>query len=110
MRAGLMLIGSGVVISALGHVVVLGVGLIFAGANPFDNAPVEAIAVDIVSADEIDGASATMPTAPTIPDYSADIGSAPSSSGQAAHPPSAQSSTTRPVVGHPVGERRASRR
>jgi hypothetical protein len=94
MRAGSMLIRSGVVISALGHVVVLGVGFIFAGANPFDDVPVEAIAVDIVSPDEIDGTSAAAPTTPVTPDdgFSADSGSAPASSGQAAHPPNAQSS------------------
>jgi hypothetical protein len=33
---------------------ILTVGLIFAGANPFDSAPVDAITVDIVSPDEVE--------------------------------------------------------
>jgi hypothetical protein len=44
---------SGFSISCVGHVVVLTVGLIFAGANPFDSAPADSIMVDLVSPDEI---------------------------------------------------------
>jgi len=44
-----LLLRSGAAISVAGHVTVLALGLIFAGANPFDSAPAEAIMVDIVT-------------------------------------------------------------
>jgi hypothetical protein len=44
---------SGFTISCIGHVAVLVLGLIFAGANPFDTTPADSITVDIVSADDI---------------------------------------------------------
>lgn len=44
---------SGFAISCVGHVVALTLGLIFAGANPFDSAPADSITVDLVSPDEI---------------------------------------------------------
>jgi hypothetical protein len=48
-----LLLRSGLVISCIGHVAVLTLGLIFAGANPFAPAPVDVITVDLVSPDEI---------------------------------------------------------
>ena len=49
--------GSGFAISCIGHMAILAMGFIFAGANPFDSAPVEAITVDIVSPDEVETGS-----------------------------------------------------
>jgi hypothetical protein len=74
-----LLMHLGFAISLIGHAAVLSLALIFAGANPFDAAPTEAIAVDIVTADEIKPpteASARLPEAtsaveaasPTAPD------------------------------------------
>jgi hypothetical protein len=54
----LLLLGSGFAISCIGHMAILTSALIFAGANPFDVAPTEAITVDIVSPDEIETNSA----------------------------------------------------
>jgi hypothetical protein len=48
-------------VSVVGHVAVLGLGLVFAGANPFDTIPAEAIAVDIVSPDDISGPDSSVP-------------------------------------------------
>lgn len=56
---------SGFAISCIGHMVILTIGLIFAGANPFDSVPVDAITVEIVSPNEV-GAGADNPgIAPT---------------------------------------------
>jgi hypothetical protein len=46
---------SGFAISGIGHMAILALGLIFAGANPFDSAPVDAITVEIVSPNEVEG-------------------------------------------------------
>ena len=61
---------SGLAISVFGHVVVLGAGLVFAGARPFDFEPVAAIAVDIVSPADLDSAEAavTPPATPPAPE------------------------------------------
>jgi hypothetical protein len=58
-----LLMRSGAAISVIGHVGVLTLGLIFAGANPFDPVPAEAIMVDIVSPGEI-GEAAGAPVPP----------------------------------------------
>ncbi len=58
----------GVVISVIGHIAALLLGLLFAGANPFESRPAEAIAVDIVTPDEapqFGGDPGTM-TAPAV--------------------------------------------
>jgi hypothetical protein len=70
---------SGLAISVIGHLVVFGAGLIFAGARPFDLVPAEAIAVDIVSQNDIDlaAAAATPPATPPAPDNSYFIGTGP---------------------------------
>jgi hypothetical protein len=65
LKTGTVLMRSGLGISIIGHVVVLGAGLVFAGARPFDLVPVAAIAVDIVSPNDIDIAAA--PTPPEAP-------------------------------------------
>jgi len=49
-----LLIGSGLAISCIGHMAALTLGFVFAGANPFDSAPVDAITVDIVSPSEVE--------------------------------------------------------
>jgi outer membrane biosynthesis protein TonB len=54
---------SGLAISVIGHVTILTLGLLFAGANPFDSVPAEAITVDIVSPNEVD----TGPAEPGAP-------------------------------------------
>jgi len=60
-----LFIGSGFVISCVGHMAILTLGLIFAGANPFDSAPTAAITVDIVSPDEVETSPGTAAAAPT---------------------------------------------
>jgi hypothetical protein len=70
---------SGFAISCIGHMAILTLGLIFAGANPFDVAPTTAITVDIVSPDEVETSSAkpaataedTAQTAPSVEPTSA---------------------------------------
>jgi hypothetical protein len=46
---------SGLAISGIGHLAFVLLAVFFAGANPFDAAPVEAVTVDIVSAEDIPG-------------------------------------------------------
>jgi hypothetical protein len=58
--------GSGFAISGIGHMAILALGLIFAGANPFDVAPTEAITVDIVSPDEVETGSAKPAATPDV--------------------------------------------
>jgi len=60
-----LLMRLGFAISVIGHVAVLTLGLFFAGANPFDSVPAEAITVDIVSPDEI--AQTEPPPPPEMP-------------------------------------------
>jgi hypothetical protein len=55
---------SGFAISCIGHMVILTVGLFFAGANPFDSVPADAITVEIVSPDEVGAGSNNPGTAP----------------------------------------------
>jgi hypothetical protein len=54
----------GVAASVCGHAAILALGLVFAGASPFDSVPAEAIAVDIVSPDEIAPAPNESPPRP----------------------------------------------
>jgi len=58
------LMRSGFAISCVGHVAVVTLGFIFAGANPFDSKPADAIMVDIVSADEVETNSSKPVAAP----------------------------------------------
>jgi len=48
-----LLMHQGVIISAVGHVAVVLLAVLFTGANPFDSVATEAIAVDIVSPSEV---------------------------------------------------------
>ncbi|HEV7878139.1 hypothetical protein [Bradyrhizobium sp.] len=82
---------SGMALSIAAHLTVLTVGLGYAGVRPFETAPTEAIAVDIVSPDEV--REATQETAPKpappleIPDLSsADQPAAPPKSAVASAP------------------------
>ena len=66
--------GSGFAISCIGHMAILALGLIFAGANPFDVAPTAAIMVDIVSPSEVENGSIKPGAAPagaaeTLPSF-----------------------------------------
>lgn len=100
----------GFAVSLIGHVAVLAVGLLFAGANPFDSVPTEAISVDIVTADEIEQTArepapppdSSKPSETLSPDTlspaapAAEIASAPSP----AAPQLAPEPTPRPVPEH----------
>ncbi len=57
---------SGFAISCIGHMVILAIGLIFAGANPFDYTPADAITVEIVSPNEVETGIGTPGTAPAV--------------------------------------------
>jgi hypothetical protein len=74
------------------HLTVLTVGLGYAGVRPFETAPVEAIAVDLVSPDEVKEATPEAPPKPTppleIPDLSAK--EQPVAASKPAAPPPAQ--------------------
>jgi hypothetical protein len=76
-----LLIRSGTALSIITHLAVLTVGLGYAGVRPFETVPTEAIAVDLVSPDEVKQAvkEATPKTPPPleIPDLSAKDQSAP---------------------------------
>ncbi len=78
-----LLVRPGFAISFGGHVAVVAVGLIYAGANPFESVPAAPITVDIVSPDEIvrpaddseppetTAASASLPSAAAAPQTAA---------------------------------------
>jgi hypothetical protein len=84
-----LLRGSGFAISCIGHMAILALGLIFAGANPFDSAPVDAITVDIVSPDEVEGIGkpGAAETAPSPEPAAPEPRSTPPSTPQATPPP-----------------------
>jgi hypothetical protein len=89
-----LLIRSGTALSIITHLAVLTVGLGYAGVRPFETTPTEAIAVDLVSPEEVkEAAKETPPEKPPleIPDLVAkDQSSVPP---QPATPPQAQQST-----------------
>lgn len=87
----------GVLISAVGHVAALLLAVLFTGANPFDSVATEAIAVDIVSPNEVpsDQPQADPPENPpqpkeSSPDFNFDVALA----SQASTQPSAPSPKT----------------
>jgi hypothetical protein len=84
---------SGMAVSIVTHLTVLTVGLGYAGVRPFETAPVEAIAVDLVSPAEVKEATPETPPKPTppleIPDFSA-TGQPAAASKPAAPPPPPQ--------------------
>jgi hypothetical protein len=87
---------SGMALSIATHLTVLTVGLGYAGVRPFETVPIEAIAVDIVSPDEVREATQETPPRLTpaleIPDFSTREQSA-AASKPAAPPPAQQQST-----------------
>jgi hypothetical protein len=82
-----LLIRSGMAVSVITHLAVLTVGLGYAGVQPFETTPTEAILVDIVSPEEVKEATKEVPVTPPldIPDLSAKDRPAP----PPAQPPSA---------------------
>jgi hypothetical protein len=66
---------SGMALSIAAHLTVLTVGLGYAGVRPFETAPTQAIAVDIVSSDEVKEAAQEMPSRPAPPLEIPDISS-----------------------------------
>jgi hypothetical protein len=58
---------AGVAISVFGHGLALVLGLIYAGASPFDPTPADAITVDIVTPDEMAQAANEVPPLPQTP-------------------------------------------
>jgi hypothetical protein len=85
-----LLIRSGMAVSVITHLAVLMVGLGYAGVQPFETTPVEAIAVDLVSPEEVkEAAKEVVPATPPldIPDLSAKEQPAPP---PAPPPPAAQ--------------------
>jgi outer membrane biosynthesis protein TonB len=60
-------------ISGGGHVAALLLGIFYAGANPFAAVPVESVAVDIVTPDEVpDPPKETAAETPALPDFSSE--------------------------------------
>jgi len=84
-----LLIRSGMAVSVITHLAVLTVGLGYAGVQPFETTPTEAIVVDIVSPEEVKEATKEVPVTPPldIPDLSAKNQPAPP---PAPPPPAAQ--------------------
>src|SRR4051794_14437499 len=82
---------SGMAVSIVTHLTVLTVGLGYAGVRPFETAPVEAIAVDLVTPAEVKEATPEAPPKPAppleIPDLSAKEQPAAASIPAAAPPP-----------------------
>src|ERR1700730_4982903 len=94
-----LLMRSGFAISFIGHAAILTLALIFARANPFDAVPAEAIAVDIVTSDEIEQAAG----APTQPPemttaFETPTPAAPTAETAAASPPPPPQPTPPPTV------------
>jgi hypothetical protein len=86
-------------VSIVTHLTVLTVGLGYAGVRPFETAPVEAIAVDLVSPDEVKEATPEAPPKPTpleIPDLSAKA--QPVTAAKPAAPPPPQQAAAMPAT------------
>jgi len=97
------LMRSGFAISCVGHVAVVTLGFIFAGANPFDSKPADAIMVDIVSPDEVETNSSKPVAAP------ADAAAAAPSSEPVAAAPQPQSTPPTPQATPPPPDPAATR-
>src|ERR1700720_4007391 len=97
-----LLMRSGFAISFIGHAAILILALIFAHANPFDAVPAEAIAVDIVTPDEIEQAAEAPAQPPeTTTAFEAPTPAAPAALAAetaAASPPPPPQPTPRPNV------------
>jgi hypothetical protein len=71
-----LLLRSGFAVSCAGHLAVLTLGLIFAGANPFDSGPPDSIMVDLVSPNEMGRTTEES----AVPEATAAVASLPSAS------------------------------
>jgi hypothetical protein len=95
---------SGMAVSIAAHLTVLTVGLGYAGVRPFETAPVGAIAVDLVSPDEVKETTPEAPPKPTppleIPDLSTTEQSATASKSEAPPPP--QQAAAMPATASPA--------
>ena len=91
---------SGMAVSIVTHLTVLTVGLGYAGVRPFETVPVEAIAVDLVSPEEVKEATLEAPPEPTpafdIPDLS--TREQPAAASKPAAPPPAQQAAAMPAT------------
>ena len=104
-----MLNPSGLAVSIVIHLTVLTVGLGYAGVRPFETAPVEAIAVDLVTPAEVKEATPEPPPKPAtpleIPDRSAReqpaAASTPASASAAAPPPQQAAAMPAPASAAP---------
>ena len=78
-------------ISGSGHVAALLLGIFYAGANPFAEAPVESVAVDIVTPDEVpEPPKEAAAETPPLPDFSSEkFGSGEKTESANAAPPEA---------------------
>src|SRR3984893_9756012 len=94
-----LLMRSGFAISFIGHAAILTLALIFARANPFDAVPAEAIAVDIVTPDEIEQAAEAPAQPPeTTTAFETPTPAAPAAETAAASSPPPPQPTPRPNV------------
>jgi hypothetical protein len=84
---------SGFAISCIGHVAILAIGLIFAGANPFDSVPADAITVEIVSPNEVGAGAGNPGTAPAGPEIAPSSEPAAEPAASASQPQATPSST-----------------
>jgi hypothetical protein len=80
----------GFAISCIGHVAMLTIGLMFAGANPFESAPADAITVELVSPNEVEAGLAEPEAAPAA--------AAENALSFESAPPTPQASTQQPQV------------
>jgi len=101
-----LLMRSGFAISFIGHAAILILALIFAHANPFDAVPAEAIAVDIVTPDEIEQAAEAPAQPPeTTTAFETPTPAAPAAeTGAAASPQPPPPPTSRPNVERSAGQ------
>src|SRR6202043_3998323 len=102
-----LLMRSGFAVSFIGHAAILTLALIFARANPFDAVPAEAIAVDIVTPDEIEQAAEAPAQPPEMTTaFETPTPAAPAAETAAASPPPPPQPPPRPTR-RPSGERSA---
>jgi hypothetical protein len=91
---------SGMAVSIATHLAVLTVGLGYAGVRPFETAPVEAIAIDLVSPAEVKEATPETPPEPTPPLEIPDLSTReqPAAAAKPAAPPPAQQAAAMPAT------------
>jgi hypothetical protein len=87
---------SGLAVSIAAHLTVLTVGLGYAGVRPFKTAPVEAIAVDLVTPAEVKEATPEAPPPSEIPDLSTK--EQPAAASKPAAPPPPQQAAAMPAT------------